>query len=92
MRDIVERVARLAKLSIEPHELERYARELEGILKHVDLIQELSLEGVPPTAHAVALECPTRDDVEERVFDPQRVLERAPEHEGTAFKVPRIIE
>jgi len=92
MRDVVLRVAKLAKLSIEEAELARYAHDLAGILKHVDLINELDLEGVEPTSHAVSLQCPTRADVAEKLLDPEKALAQAPEREGTAFKVPKILE
>jgi aspartyl-tRNA(Asn)/glutamyl-tRNA(Gln) amidotransferase subunit C len=92
MRDVVLRVAKLAKLSIEDAELERYAHDLAGILKHVDLINELDLTGVEPTSHAVSLRCPTRDDGVERALDPEKALAQAPEREGSAFKVPKILE
>jgi aspartyl-tRNA(Asn)/glutamyl-tRNA(Gln) amidotransferase subunit C len=92
MREIVERVAKLAKLSIEEKDLARYAEELAGILKHVDLIQELDLQDVPPTSHAVALVLPTRTDEELREFSPEAALRSAPAREGTAFKVPKVLE
>ena len=47
----VRHVARLARLRLEPDELERMREELSSILEHVDRIQALDLDGVPPTTH-----------------------------------------
>ena len=40
----VRHVARLARLHLEPDELERMREELSGILDHVDAIQALDLD------------------------------------------------
>src|SRR4051812_30467005 len=88
----VKKVARLARLALSPAETEALAKDLAGIIAYAEMLQALELDDVPPTAHAIALTCPTREDVAVRDFDPQSVVSRAPEHEGTAFKVPKIIE
>ena len=41
----------------------RMGVELSGILEHVDRIQALDLEGVPPTTHVISLQNVTREDV-----------------------------
>ncbi len=58
----VRHVARLARLHLEPDELERMRAELSSILEHVDRIQAIDLEGVPPTTHVEELENVLRDD------------------------------
>jgi aspartyl-tRNA(Asn)/glutamyl-tRNA(Gln) amidotransferase subunit C len=88
----VTKVAKLARLALTPAETERLVKDLQSVLAYAQDLQALDLDGVPPTAHAVTLSCPTRNDEPLRDFEPQRIIERAPEHEGTAFKVPKIIE
>ena len=88
----VERVAALARLSLSDAEADRLAVELEAILAHAEQLSQLATEGIPPTSHPLALETPLRDDVPEPPLDPERALANAPEREGFAFVVPRVIE
>ena len=59
----VRHVARLARLHLDPDEKARMGVDLSGILEHVDRIQALDLEGVPPTTHVISLQNVTREDV-----------------------------
>ncbi|MCC6812017.1 MAG: Asp-tRNA(Asn)/Glu-tRNA(Gln) amidotransferase subunit GatC [Deltaproteobacteria bacterium] len=88
----VARVAKLAHIALSPEATEKLVGDLQRILDYAESLQKLALEDVPPTSHAVTLTCPTRGD--DPVRDPiaEKVLAAAPEHEGTAFKVPKIIE
>jgi len=87
-RDQVLHVARLARLSLDDDEVERMARELSGILEHVEAIGELDLEGVEPTTHVVALENVLRADRPEPSLDRERALSGAPDPAGESFRVP----
>lgn len=87
-RDQVLHVARLARLSLDEEEVERMARELSGILEHVEAIGELDLEGVEPTTHVVALENVLRADLPEPSLDRDRVLASAPDPADDSFRVP----
>ena len=48
----------LARLGLEPGDEEFYAEQLSGILAHIDRLQQLDTESIPPTAQVV--EVPTR--------------------------------
>lgn len=91
-RAAVDHVARLARLDLADDERERMRAELGSILEHAGRIQQLALDDVEPTAHAVPLVNALRaDDVTPSL--PQDVaLANAPEVENGRFKVPRIIE
>ena len=49
----VRHVAMLARLALTDEQVETLAVELNSILGHIDTIQQLDLEGVEPTAHAI---------------------------------------
>ena len=87
-RDQVLHVARLARLRLNDEDVERMAGELSGILDHVERISELDLDGVEPTSHVIALENVLRPDQPRPSWDPDEVLERAPDPAGGAFRVP----
>jgi aspartyl-tRNA(Asn)/glutamyl-tRNA(Gln) amidotransferase subunit C len=91
-RATVDHVARLARLDLSDDERTRMQAELTDILDHVTRIQELELDGIEPTAHAVPLRNVMRTD-EVRPSLPQEVaLAAGPDVEDGRFKVPRIIE
>src|SRR5438067_7941063 len=49
-RDEVRHVAMLARLGLEPGDEDFYAEQLSGILEHIDRLQQVDTEEIPPTA------------------------------------------
>ncbi|HET6692164.1 MAG TPA: Asp-tRNA(Asn)/Glu-tRNA(Gln) amidotransferase subunit GatC [Miltoncostaeaceae bacterium] len=86
----VRHVARLARLHLEPDELERMREELSGILEHVDAIQALALDDVPPTTHVLALENVMRDDVPAPSLPVSEALREAADVVEDRFAVVRF--
>jgi aspartyl-tRNA(Asn)/glutamyl-tRNA(Gln) amidotransferase subunit C len=87
-REHVLHVARLARLALTEEEVETMARELSGILEHVDRISELDLDRVEPTDHVVDLENVLRPDEPRPSWPRERMLEQAPDPAEGAFRVP----
>jgi aspartyl-tRNA(Asn)/glutamyl-tRNA(Gln) amidotransferase subunit C len=88
--ETVRHVARLARLGLEPDEVERMRRELSAILEAVERIQDLDLTGVPPTTHVQQLENVLRDDVPQPSLPVAEALREAPEVIADAFAVGRM--
>ncbi len=91
-REEVERIAALARLSLDEAELVRVSDELAGILRYVETLERVDTEGVEPTAHVIPLATPLREDVPAAPLDPELAVANAPESAGTAFVVPKVIE
>jgi aspartyl-tRNA(Asn)/glutamyl-tRNA(Gln) amidotransferase subunit C len=87
-REQVLHVALLARLALSEEEVETMARELSGILEHVDRIAELDLEQVEPTDHVVDLENVLRPDEPRPSWPREKMLELAPDPVDGAFRVP----
>jgi aspartyl-tRNA(Asn)/glutamyl-tRNA(Gln) amidotransferase subunit C len=87
-REQVLHVAKLARLKLSDDEVERMARELSGVLEHVERISELDLDGVEPTSHVIALENVFRPDEPRPSWDREQMLEQAPDPASGAFRVP----
>ena len=87
-REQVLHVALLSRLALTEEEVETMARELSGILEHVDRIAELDLEQVEPTAHVVDLENVLRPDEPRPSWPREQILEQAPDPAEGAFRVP----
>lgn len=90
-RDHVRHVAELSRLELSAEELETFTEQLDAILGHVAQLEQLDLDGVEGTAHAVELTCPWRDDEERPSLERERVLAPAPERDEEHFVVPRVI-
>jgi aspartyl-tRNA(Asn)/glutamyl-tRNA(Gln) amidotransferase subunit C len=90
----VRRIAALARLRLTPDEEERFAGQLSAILDHIEQLKALDVSGVEPMTHALAAgeASPLREDVVQESLPPGEAIAAAPAHEGTSFKVPRIIE
>ena len=84
----VEHVARLARLALDESEKDEMARELSGVLEHIEKISELDLEGVVPTSHVVELENVFRADEPRESWPTERILEGAPDVAQGGFRVP----
>jgi aspartyl-tRNA(Asn)/glutamyl-tRNA(Gln) amidotransferase subunit C len=87
-REEVVHVARLARLQLDEGELETMADELSAVLDHVRRIQELDLEHVEPTSHAIDLAGVMRADEPVPCLDHDVVLAAAPEPVDGGFGVP----
>jgi aspartyl-tRNA(Asn)/glutamyl-tRNA(Gln) amidotransferase subunit C len=87
---VTRHVARLARLRLTEAELDRVQAELSAILTYIEQIQELDLEGVPPTTHAIPMENVVREDEPTPSISPELALREAPEVHGGGFAVPRM--
>jgi aspartyl-tRNA(Asn)/glutamyl-tRNA(Gln) amidotransferase subunit C len=87
-REQVLHVARLARLRLMDEEVERMARDLSGVLDHVDRMNRLDLEGVEPMDHVVDLENVLRADEPRPSWPKEDVLDPAPDPAEGAFRVP----
>ena len=90
-REEVLHVAKLARLSLRPEEIEVFTRQLNDILAYVSKLQELDTEGVPPLAHVIPVFNVFREDVVKEGLARDVALENAPAREEGAFVVPRVI-
>jgi aspartyl-tRNA(Asn)/glutamyl-tRNA(Gln) amidotransferase subunit C len=91
-RDQVRHVAMLARLGLEPGDEEFYAEQLSGILAHIDRLQEVDTDDIPPTAQVVEVTNPLREDIPRPGLTQQEALANAPQAVDGFFRVPSIQE
>ena len=87
----VAHVARLARLELDPAELELYTEQLGSMLEHFRDIDTLDLSGVEPMNQPMPLQNVLRDDVIGATLDREEVLAAAPAAEDGRFHVPPIL-
>jgi aspartyl-tRNA(Asn)/glutamyl-tRNA(Gln) amidotransferase subunit C len=89
-RDEVLHVARLARLALTEAEVEAMRGELASVLSHIAKMDELDLEGVPPSTHVVQASGALRADVRRPSLSRSAALSQAPavSEDGEGFLVP----
>ncbi len=87
----VRYVAKLARLALTDEEAQRFGKQLEDLLGHVNVLSELDTSAVSATAQVVESRNVERDDVVGPCLERDEVLKMAPQRDGMFFRVPRII-
>jgi aspartyl-tRNA(Asn)/glutamyl-tRNA(Gln) amidotransferase subunit C len=90
-RGEVEQIALLARLHLEPDEIERMRNELGAILEHFQAIAIADTTNVPAMTHAVPMDLRLRDDAVEPSLPSEVAVAGAPARDGEFFVVPAII-
>jgi aspartyl-tRNA(Asn)/glutamyl-tRNA(Gln) amidotransferase subunit C len=91
----VRYVAALANLNLPAAEIVRFQTELDGILEHMDKLNEIDTTGVQPMAQVLfeAGETATlREDVPVPCLGNEAALANAPQRGAGYFKVAKVIE
>jgi aspartyl-tRNA(Asn)/glutamyl-tRNA(Gln) amidotransferase subunit C len=91
-RETVMNVARLARLGLSEEEIGIFGAQLSSILGHIQILQEVDVSGISPTAHASRLTNITREDVSRPSYPTEVLLANAPEQEENSLKVNAVLE
>ena len=88
----VAHIATLARLRIEPGSVQKLQSEMESIVGYVEMLSELDVAGIEPTAHAVPRSNVLRDDVRGTPLGRDAMLANAPDTvDGELIKVPQVL-
>jgi aspartyl-tRNA(Asn)/glutamyl-tRNA(Gln) amidotransferase subunit C len=91
----VRYVAGLANLNITGAEAVKLRADLDGILEHIDKLNELDVTGVEPMAQVLfetGATASLRADVPAATLPNETALANAPQPGAGYFKVPKVIE
>ena len=91
-KDTVRRIAKLARLAVPDENLAPMADALNGIFNWVEMLNEVDVTGVPGMTSVVAQNLKRREDVVTDGGVADALMQNAPEHEGTFFVVPKVVE
>ncbi|WP_370894844.1 Asp-tRNA(Asn)/Glu-tRNA(Gln) amidotransferase subunit GatC [Janibacter sp. GXQ6167] len=91
-RDDVAHLAGLARIDLDPAELDRLVGELDVILTAVATVQQAPIDDVEPMSHPMPLVNVTRADEVRPSLTPEQALSGAPLAEEQRFSVPRILD
>lgn len=85
-------VARLAALRLSDEELETMRAQLSNILDYIDMLKEVDVGDVPPTAQVTELLNVMRTDEVRPSLPREDVLANAPDQQDGMFRVKAIFE
>lgn len=88
----LDHIANLARINLTPEEKERYAAQLGDVLKYIEQLNEVNVEGVEPTAHAFPVVNVWAEDVPEPGLSVEDALRNAPEKRDNMVVVPKVVE
>lgn len=88
----VKKVAGLARLRLTEAETEKYAGQLNNIMKFVEQLGELKTDGIEPLPSPVDIPLPLRPDVVNDGNCQAAVLANGPEVTEGFYVVPKVVE
>jgi aspartyl-tRNA(Asn)/glutamyl-tRNA(Gln) amidotransferase subunit C len=91
-RDVVAKVAKLARIRLTDAEEESLAAEIGNVLSYVEQLQKVDVEGVEPLAHCLPLDNAFRADEPVPCLTADDALANAPKRAGDFYSVPAILE
>ncbi len=86
------RVAKLARIKVEPEQLPALAGEFNTILGFIEQLSEVDVEGVEPMTSVTPQRLKRRKDVVTDGSQQQAVLSNAPDAREGFFAVPKVVE
>ena len=90
--DDVRRIARLARIALQPAEVAAVTERLNGVLAMVEQIRRVDTSGIEPMAHAQDVVQPLREDSVTETDQRERFQAVAPAVEEGLYLVPKVVE
>ncbi|MFN2136475.1 MAG: Asp-tRNA(Asn)/Glu-tRNA(Gln) amidotransferase subunit GatC [Candidatus Promineifilaceae bacterium] len=90
-RDEVERIAHLARLALTEAQIIEYQVQLSAVLDYAEMLNELDIGDVEPTAHAIAQQNVVREDKIEPSLPIEEVLQNTVAHRQRQFYIQSVL-
>ena len=88
----VQHIATLAAIDIDDDAIEDMRKQLSGIFRHFQRLQEIDTEGLEPTSHTTDANTVLRDDIASEPLSRDDVLSNAPDPDGEFVRVQPVLE
>ncbi len=88
----VRRIAHLVRIEVSEAETPHLQREINAVLKFVEALEAVDVEGVEPMTSVIPMRLPMREDVVTDGEIAAKILANAPITEDGFFLVPKVIE
>lgn len=91
-RDDVLKLAQLARLELTDEEVESFATELSDILRYVEQLSSVDIDGLAPTNQVTGLTNVTRaDETRDYGYQPADLLNNVPAVKDNQIKTKRMV-
>ena len=90
-KEEVKKVANLARLELNEHEINNHAEQLEKIMEYIKQLEKIDTYDVPCTTRAIEVVNVFRKDEKKNSDCIEELLDLGPSREDKYFKVPKII-
>ena len=91
-REEILHIAELSRLSFTDEELDELGEQLGNVLQRFRQLDAADVSDVPPTAHILDFVNVLREDEARAPMPREELLKNAPESDGSAYIVPRVLE
>ncbi len=91
-KNIVEKIAHLARLEFSETEKEGLVKDMSKILDWMDKLNEVDTDKVDPLIHMSDEQNVLRNDEIKTLFTHEEGLKNAPKRDSDYFRVPKVIE
>jgi len=85
------RVAKLARISLNEEEVEKFQKGLSAVLDYVEELKSVNTEGLEEVSQVTGLINVQRDDVAVLADNREEIFREAPEMKDNYFKVKAIL-
>ena len=90
-KEVVHKIADLAKLELSDNEITDFAERFTSIFEHFEKLSKVNTDGVVPLVTPSPIAFSPREDVVEKGLGGELSLKNAPERQGNLFKVPPVV-
>ncbi|WP_417720975.1 Asp-tRNA(Asn)/Glu-tRNA(Gln) amidotransferase subunit GatC [Salipiger sp.] len=90
--DTAAKVAKLARIKVEPEQLPALAQEFSNILDFIEQLNEVDVDGVEPMVSVTPMRLKRREDGVTDGGIQDRILANAPDAREGFFAVPKVVE
>lgn len=90
--ETARKVAKLARIRVEPEALPALAAEFSAILGFIEQLNEVDVTGIEPMTSVTPMRLKRRDDVVTDGNQQAAILANAPDAREGFFAVPKVVE
>jgi len=91
-KEKIAQLADVAKIAVSKEEVDSIFKEGNELLKMIDNMLEIDLDGVEPTINVLNITTPLREDVIKPSLSSDDALKNSKLRDGEFFKVPKVLD
>ncbi|HLD87430.1 MAG TPA: Asp-tRNA(Asn)/Glu-tRNA(Gln) amidotransferase subunit GatC [Candidatus Nanoarchaeia archaeon] len=90
-KKLIENVAKVARLNLTDTEIEKFAPQLNEVMRAFSSLQQIDTQGVEPSFHPIPLKDAVREDIPSDSLSQEEALSLTPHKKDGYFKGPKAV-